>query len=95
MSARKANEQEQITMGWPLSYPVLQELANKIQAAIDEGRAEVIGVHDRVTRFALIAHCTDRGPVLWECSGPLNDRQANAWIRGIQKDLKSDVAVSV
>ena len=83
------------TMGWPLSYPVLQELANKIQAAINEGRAEVIGVHDSVTGFALIAHCTDRGPALWECKGPLNERQARAWIKGIEADLKTDVAVSV
>jgi len=95
MSARTANEKEQITMGWPLSYPVLQELANKIQAAMDEGRAEVIGVHDSVTGFALIAHCTDRGPALWECKGPLNERQARAWIKGIEADLKTDVAVSV
>jgi len=83
------------TMGWPLRYAVMKELAAKIQAAMDGGRAEVIGVHDSVTGFALIAHCTDRGPALWECKGPLNERQARAWIKGIEADLKTDVAVSV
>ena len=90
-----ATAPETHVMGWPLSYPVLKELADKVQAAFDEGRAEIIGVHDRVTGFALIVHCTDRGPALWECSGPLNERQANAWIKGIEEDLKSDVAISV
>ena len=88
-------EPETHVMGWPLSYGLLQELANRIQAAMDDQRAEVLGVHDPETGFALIAHCTDQGPALWECKGPLNDRQARAWIQGIEDDLKADVAVSV
>ena len=88
-------EPEQHIVGWPLGYSVLQELAGRIQKTVDEQRAEIIGAFDPDTGFALIVHCTDRGPAYWECSGPMNERQANAWIKGIEEELKSDVAISV
>ena len=90
-----AQAPETHVMGWPLSYGVLQELAGRIQKTIDEQHAQIIGAFDPDTGFALIVHCTDRGPAYWECSGPMNERQATAWIKGIEKDLKADVAVTV
>lgn len=86
-------DQPELHMTFPLAPAVQAELAERIQAAIDRAEAAVIGCHDLGTGFCLVAHCSDRGPFMWECKGPLTEDQARRWIDSIDSDLKSPARV--
>ena len=95
MSARQANEQEQILMGWPLGAKKQAELSAAINKAAQEKVTHAVGVWCAETGFALLVEIYEGTPALWHCTGPCNVEQAKRWFAGMQAENREHVGMKM
>ena len=90
MSARQANEQEQLLMGWPLGWQKQAEIGAALQKAAETNASTVVGCWCAETGFALLVEIFEGKPIHWHCTGPCNVDQARRWFKGMERANDSD-----
>ena len=95
MSARKANESEKITMGFPLGMYKQQEIAAAINKCQQEKATHAVGCWCAETGFALLVEIFEGTPVHWHCTGPCNVDQAKRWFKGMEAENHEHVGLTM
>lgn len=85
MSARTANHDEQVLMGWPLGFQKQTEIAEALKKAAEEKATHVVGAWCAETGFALLVEIGEGQPIHWHCTGPMNVHQAKRWFKGMEQ----------
>lgn len=85
MSARTANHDENVLMGWPLGARKQAEIAAALNKAHTEKATHVVGCWCAETGFALLVEIGEGNPIHWHCTGPVTKEQARTWFAGMEK----------